>query len=223
LEAPHKHELMYRGVVRRGTQTDRGFWGETRMSSLTAWMINLTLSLCAIILAAGANSPVIHMAASGAVSLVVALMAVREHASLMAEGANKSKLGGSTARHIGLVWAWGGLGILVTYALILEERWPEWPQFFIGFIIAAAGCLIFAKMLDRDAETKTEDQGVMKLGRILVTVQLAGRLIALISLLVDQKFPPTIARPDWAASNIFFFGGLAIAAISLNALLYSRR
>ena len=167
--------------------------------------------------------PVVHMAASGAVSLVFALMAVREHSSLLAEGASKSKLGGSTARYIGLVWAWGGLGILVTYALILEQRWPEWKQYFLGFIVAGAGCLLFAKMLDRDAETGKDDPAVMKLGRTLIMVQLVGMLAGLISLLWDGKFPRAAGYPDWAASNIFFFGGCAIAAISLNALLSSRK
>ena len=189
------------------------------MSSLSAWMISLTLSICAIVLAAGANMPTVHMAASGAVSLVFALMAVREHTALTASGANKSTIGSSTARYTGLVWAWGGLGILVTYALILEQRWPEWKQFFLGFVIAGAGCLLFSKMLERDGETGKEDPAIMKLGRTLVLAQLVGMLIALISLLADGKFPRAAANPDWAACNIFFFGGLAIAAISLNALL----
>jgi hypothetical protein len=122
-----------------------------------------------------------------------------------------------------LIWAWAALGILVTYALILEQRWPEWKQYFLGFIVAAAGCLLFAKMLDRDAELGTDDPAVMKLGRLLVIVQLAGMLIALISLLIDGKFPRAAGYPDWAASNIFFFGALAIAAISLSALLNSRK
>jgi hypothetical protein len=193
------------------------------MSSLSAWMISLTLSLCAIILAAGANSPIFHMAASGTVSLVFALMAVKEHAKLTADGASKNLIGSSTARYIGLIWAWGGLGILVTYALILEQRWPEWKQFFLGFIVAGAGSLLFAKMLERDAREKKEDPAVMTLGRTLVLAQFVGILLALISMLVDGKFPRAASNSDWAACNIFFFGGLAIAAISLNALLSSRK
>ena len=88
------------------------------MTSLTAWMINLTLSLCVIILAAGANSSTLHMAASGAVSLVFALLAVREHAALTAANATKSVIGASTARYSGLLWAWGALGMLVSYLFV---------------------------------------------------------------------------------------------------------
>ncbi len=193
------------------------------MSSLTAWMISLTLSLCTIILAAGANMPGLHMAASGAVSLIFSVLAIREHNALVAAGANKFTIGGSTARHIGLVWAWGALGIFVTYFLILEQRWPEWPGFFTGFILAGAGCLLFAGMLDRDAQEGSKDQSVMKFGRTLVALQLAGVVVGVVSLLVDGKFPRDASHADWAACNIFFFGALAIIAISLNALLSTKK
>ena len=200
-----------------------GLFGETSMSSLAAWMISLTLSLCAIILAAGANLPGIHMAASGIVSLVFALLAVREHNGLAKAGANRSALGSSTARYTGLVWAWGALGILVTYAFILDQRWPEWRTYVLGFIIAGAGCLLFGTMLNRDAEAGKEDDSFMQLGRTLVMIQLAAMVLAAVSLVVEGKFPRAANFPDWAACNIFFFGSIAIAAISLNALLSSRK
>ena len=193
------------------------------MSSLAAWMIALTLSVCAIIITAAANMPIAHMAASGIVSLVFALIAVRDHASLVASGASKNLIGSSTARHTGLVWAWGAIGILVTYAFILENRWPEWWQFFIGFAAAAAASLMFASMLDRDAEAGKVDQSVMKIGRALVMVQFIGVIGALISMFVDGKFPRDISHGDWAGCNIFVFGAIAIAAISLNALLQSKQ
>ena len=193
------------------------------MSSLTAWMIALTLALCAIIITAAANLPFAHMAASGIVSLVFALIAVRDHASLTEAGASKSVIGSSTARHTGLVWAWGAIGILVTYAFILEDRWPEWWHFFIGFAVAAAASLMFASMLDRDSESGKVDQSVMKIGRALVMVQFIGVIGALISMFVDGKFPRDPSYADWAGCNIFFFGAIAIAAISLNALLRSRQ
>ena len=192
------------------------------MSSLTAWMINLTLSLCAIILAAGTNSPTLHMAASGAVSLVLAILAVREHAALNASGASKSVVGASTARYAGLIWAWGALGILVTYDFILDKKWPEWPQYFLGFMLAAAGCLFFANMLSKDSASGKDDSSVLSLGRALVILQFIGMMVAAITMLIDGKFPRGLEYPDWAARNIFFFGALSIAAISLTALLSTR-
>lgn len=188
------------------------------MSSQTAWMIALTLSICAIIIAAGVGRADLHMLASGVVSIAFALTAIREHRTLRAAGASESAIGSSTARNAGLVWAWGALGIFVTYAFILENAWPEWWHFIAGFSIAAIASIVFSNMLDRDAAAGRVDPAVMKVGRTLIIVQLVGVILALVSMLFDGKFPRDPSYSDWAGCNIFFFGGLAIVAISLNAL-----
>lgn len=192
--------------------------GGSPMSTLTAWMIALTLSICAIIITAAMNAPGLHMIASGVVSVGLALTAIREHNDLQAVHASKSEVGSSTARNTGLVWAWGALGIFVTYTFILPQRWPEWWQFFLGFAIAAVASIVFSNMLQRDTAAGRVDDNVMKVGRALVMLQLVGVIAGIISMLFDGKFPRSLDYPDWAACNIFFFGALAIAAISLNAL-----
>ena len=53
------------------------------MSSLAAWMFALTVAVCATILAAGANQPALHMAATGIVCVAIAVMAIREHHQLI--------------------------------------------------------------------------------------------------------------------------------------------
>ena len=193
------------------------------MSSLTAWMIALTLSICVIVLTAAVNSSGLHMLASGVVSVAFALTAISEHRTLSQAGATRSEIGSSTARNAGLVWAWGALGILVTYGAILQNRWHEWPQFFVGFAMAAAASLVFSNMLNRDSEAGKVDNSVMSIGKALVALQLVCVVIAIISMFIDGKFPRPVTYPDWAACNIFFFGALAIAAISANALLADKK
>jgi len=193
------------------------------MSSIAAWMVGLTLGLCAIIITAGAHQPFLNLLATGLVSVAFASFAIRENRLLTEEGSSRSAIAGSTARYIGLVWTWGALGLLVIYALVFENRWPEWWQFFISFATAAVGCIIFANMLGRDDEAGKEDESVMGLGRLLVKVQLIGMAIAIISLMLEGKFPRDTSHADWAACNIFFFGGIAIAAICANALAASKR
>ena len=192
------------------------------MSSLSAWMISLTLGLCAVILTAGANQPALNLFSTGLVSVAFACLGIRENRALIAEGAHKSEIAASTARYIGLVWIWGALAMLVIYALVFENSWKEWWQFFLSFATAAVGCIIFANMLGRDAAQGKEDDSVMGLGRLLVKIQLIGMMIGVISLVVDGKFPRDTSHMDWAACNIFFFGGLSIAAICANALAAPR-
>ena len=122
------------------------------MSSLTAWIINLTLGLCAVIITAGAHQPFLNLIATGLVSAAFASKAIRENRTLIADGGDKSAFAASTARHIGLVWAWGALALLVIYWLVFENSWPEWWQFFLSFATAAVGCIIFANMLGRDED-----------------------------------------------------------------------
>jgi hypothetical protein len=196
--------------------------GELDMSSLLAWMVALTLSILAIIFTAALNSPVAHMMASGLVSTALALTAIREHNQLRAAGASRSEIGSSTARNTGLIWAWGALGLCITYALILENHFPEWWHFGLGFALAAVASIVFSNMLDRDQVSGKVDKSVMSIGRVLVMLQLLGVTAGAIALLWDGKFPRAVSFPDWAACNIFFFGALAIGAISLNALLASK-
>jgi FtsH-binding integral membrane protein len=181
-------------------------------------MVALAVAVCATIIAAAAHQPMLHMAAAGIVSIAIAVMAIRDHQQLVASGAPTNAIGSSTARYLGLVWSWGALALLVTYLLILENEWREWWQFFLGFAFAAVASLVFSNMLDRDRAAGRVDPTLAKVGRVLIQAQLAGMVLGVISLFVDGKFPRDARYPDWAGCDIFFFGALAIAAISLDAL-----
>jgi hypothetical protein len=188
------------------------------MSSHVGLMLALVAAVCATVLAAAANQPPLHMAVAGVVTLGLAFMALRDRQRLMNSGAPANAIASSTARHLGLVWAWAALALAATYLLIIEARWPEWWQFFIGFGFAAVASFVFASMLDRDAVDGRADDLLVKFGRLLVQVQIVGMAAGIISLFVDGKFPRDVNHADWAGCNIFFFGALAIAAISLDAL-----
>jgi hypothetical protein len=188
------------------------------MPSTPAFLLALAATTGAVALAANRDLPALHMLVSGAAATVFAIYAVREHRALAAGGASESRIGGSTARNAGLVWTWGALSILVTYTLIVQNRWPEWWHFFLGFSLAAIASLSFAAMLTRDAEAGKVDPSLMKAGRALIALQLFGITGGVISMFFDGKFPRAPIHPDWAACNIFFFGALSIAAISINAL-----
>lgn len=188
------------------------------MLSLVGWIFGLAVAVCATVLAAAAKEPNLHIAACAIVALVLAVTAVWDHQRLINSGAPTSAIASSTARYLGLVWAWGALSILAIYLVILDERWAEWWQFFLGFAFAAIASIAFATLLDRDRAAGRSDPVIVKAGRILAQVQLVGMVIGIISLFVDNKFPRDIAHADWAGCNILFFGALAIAAISLDAL-----
>ncbi len=85
-------------------------------------------------------------------------------------------------------------------------------------MFAAVASIAFATLLDRDRAAGRSDPMLTKAGRILAQVQIVGMAVGVISLFVDKKFPRDVAYADWAGNNILFFGALAIAAISIDAL-----
>jgi hypothetical protein len=188
------------------------------MLSMTGWLFSLAAAICATILAAAANEPALQMAAAALVSIALAAIAMRDHQKLRDTGAPVSAIASSTARYLSLVWAWAALSILITYLFVIDRHWAEWWQFFIGFAFAAVGTMAFARLLDRDRATGRDDNTLVKAGRVLLQFQVVGMVAGIISLFVDNKFPRAATHPDWAGCNIFFFGALAIAVISLDAL-----
>jgi hypothetical protein len=191
-------------------------------------MLGIGASL-ALLVATAASRPLglhmayIHMAVAAAVSIGLALVAIRENLSLRRVGAAKSAIASSTARHMGIVWTWGALVLAATYATGVLV-WREWWQFLLAFAVAAGLCLLFSAALDKDARAGREDKTMLKLGRLLAIVQLVGMVIAVLGLLIDGKMTRFLnpRYTDWAANNVFFFGALAVAAISANALRASR-
>ena len=188
------------------------------MLSMTGWVFSLAAAICATILAAAANQPILQLAAVAVVCVVITLIAVRDHQKLRDTGAPISAIASSTARYLALVWAWAALALLITYLFIIDKHWAEWWQFFIGFAFAAVGTLGFAVLLDRDRAAGRDDATLVKAGRVLLQAQVIGMAAGIISLFVDHKFPRAATHADWAGCNIFFFGALAIAIISLDAL-----
>lgn len=188
------------------------------MLSWTGWLFALAASIFATILAAAANQPMLQMAAAAAVAIAIAVLAMRDHRKLRNDGAPPSAVASSTARYLALIWGWAALTLLITYLFIIQQHWPEWWQFFLGFAFAAVASLGFSAMLDRDRAAGNTDPTLVKFGRILLQAQLLGMVAGVVSLFVDSKFPRAETYADWAGCNIFFFGALAIAAISLDAL-----
>lgn len=188
------------------------------MLSLVGWVLGLALAVCATVVTAAVKEPNLHMTACGVVALAIVVVAIWDHQRLINSGAPTSAIASSTARYLGLVWAWGALAVLAIYVVLLDRAWPEWWQFFLGFTFAAIASIAFSTLLDRDRAAGRSDPILVKAGRILVQVQIVGMAVGIISLFVDHKFPRDVTHADWAGNNILFFGALAIAAISLDAL-----
>ena len=130
---------------------------------------------------------------------------------------------------MGLIWTWGALATVVTYSFDILQ-WREWWHFFIAMLALAGLSLFLSATLQKDADAKTEDDTMFKIARGYAMATLIGAPIVMLGLLQQGKmwrfFTEAGQRPgsqDWAASNIYFFGALALAAVAWNALIVLRQ
>jgi len=197
-------------------------------ASLVIWMIVLTFAVSAMIISAAAGLPTIHAFVAGIVAIAMALLSLKEQTAVAAEGGDERLVAATSARYMGLVWAWAALSIFACYFPYFNIiRWPEWLPFAIVCAAVAGVCLFFGMTLQSEAEKGVEDETMTNLSYYLNVGQFAGMLIAMVGLILDGKFPAKIAAnpdwQDWAANNTFFFGAVALAVISGYALFAVKR
>jgi hypothetical protein len=195
---------------------------------MVIWMLSLGASIAVLIVTAATRAYYLHMAAAGAVSILVALASFQEARSIGEERRQAGLLASSSFRHMGLVWTWGALALLVTYSFILS--WREWWQFFIGFMVLAGLCLFLSATLRKDAEAGSSDATMFKVASGLSIFFMIAMVGVMAGLLIDGKLwrfttvaGQRIGSQDWAANNVFFFGALAIGAVSWNAYTALRK
>ncbi len=195
--------------------------------SQVIWMLGIGFSIAAMIVAAATKAYYIHMAIAAAVSIFVALASFQEHRE-PATRADIALQASSCFRHIGLIWSWAALSLLATYTFILS--WREWFAFFLGFFVLAGLCLFISATLRKDAEAGASDIGMAKIAYGLSLFFMFAMVIVMGGLVIDGKMwrftkeaGQRVGWQDWAANNVFFFGAMAVAAISWNAFRTLRK
>jgi hypothetical protein len=177
------------------------------------------LVACAALRAQSLEMAYVHAAVSALTAILIAVFAIRQCRAMLDAQASSSEVAASNARYMGLVWSWGALALIGTYASGVLV-WKEWWHFAIAFVCAAGLSLWFSATLKKDADTGREDAALLRLARYIAIIQLVGMIAAVVGLIIDGKMR-RFALPrytDWAANNVFFFGAIAVALISGYAL-----
>lgn len=200
------------------------------MPLVIIWMLGIGVSIAVLVLAAAFKSFYVHLMVAATVAIAVALAAFAETQGDKETG--RSSLGielSSILRHMGMVWTWGALCTIITYGIGILE-WREWWHFFLASVAMAGLSLFLSATLRSDNDAKTEDATMLKIARGYVIATLVAMPITMIGLLQQGKlgrfFIEAGHRPgsqDWAATNVYFFGALALTALAWNALIVLRQ
>lgn len=186
--------------------------------------LSLVASVALMIIFAARRQDGVHMAyahicMSALVAVGFAANYFKASNELRARSAPSGALAANTTRFVGYVWAWGAVCLLSVYATGILV-WREWLHFSLACVVLAGVSLVFAGMLQRDADAGREDPAMLKLAHRLAIVLLVGMLAAIVGFLIDGKMLRFLnpRYTDWAANNVFFFGAVSLAAITGYAL-----
>ncbi len=200
------------------------------MSSMIIWVLGIGVSVALLVLSAAKGLFWVHVMVAASVAILVALSAFVESRSIGSDGkGDVGRQASSNLRHMGLVWTWAALATVVTYSFDILQ-WREWWHFFIAALAFAGLTLFLSATLQKDADTKTDDDTMFKIAHGYAIATLVGAPLVMLGLLQQGKmwryFTEAGQRSgsqDWAASNVYFFGALAIAAIACNAVIGLRK
>ncbi len=172
----------------------------------------------------GVHMAYAHMGLAALVAVGFAASFFKANTALRANGASQSAIAATTSRFVGYVWGWGAACLLTVYATGILV-WREWLHFSVAALVLSAASLIFATMLQRDADAGKEDAALLKLGNLLAKIMLVGMVVAIVGFIVDGKMVRFLNPrfTDWAANNVFFFGAVSLAAITGYALKYKQQ
>jgi len=199
------------------------------MTAVVIWMLGIGGSVAGLVVAAATKQFYVHMALAAIVSILIALASFAETRAVEASPERRESGIGVSLRHMGLVWTWGALGLIATYATDVLS-WREWWQFFIAFFLLGGLSLFLSATLRKDAASGVSDPMLIKVARGFAIFILVAMIITMVGLLVDGKMWrfTTVAglrrgSQDWGANNFFFFGAMALAAISANIVKLTGR
>ncbi len=168
---------------------------------------------------AGVQMALAHMGIAALMAIGFAVKFVLADKALRAANARESAIAANTARFTGFVAAWATACLITVYGTGLLV-WREWGTFTIACALLAGLCILFSSMLQRDADAGHDDPGLLKLANGLAIVLLVGMAITIVGFAIDGKMMRFLNPrfTDWAANNVFFFGAVALTAISGHAI-----
>lgn len=171
----------------------------------------LVLSVTAMVLGAGRDDFVLTALAAAAYAALIITMALLVNVPAWRRSAEASAdavgLVRRNVRLAALIYSWGGAAMFAVYSLSGLE-WRHGWQYGLGMALIAAGLILYVRRLG--------ERPVMP-PLLLTALHGAAALCGLVFLIGTGKL--ATIKDDWVANDVFLFGGIAILALCVIAVI----
>lgn len=198
------------------TETTRA----TSLRPLLPWLLMASaLSVTMMILGAGRGDRVLPALSAGLFTALVAGTGLGLNAPLWSAKAGLSAIDVRSAVRCNawlaaLVYAWGASALLGVYSLA-DIWWQHAFQYATGAIVFALGLSFIGWRLGHDTTASVPSVG-------LTFAHGGAALGGLVYLVSAGKLQTT--KPDWAANEVFLWGGVAVVALcAMSAITQTRK
>ena len=180
------------------------------------WMFALAVGVSVLTIATAAEMHGAQMAIAAIVSGFIALKAMREQSETLAASGPGAAFARVTMMHMGLIWIWSTLAIVITYTILIP--WQYTLNLVPILLLGAGLCHFVAMLLAR--VTADGDQRVLVLAQWISRGQLAVTSVAVGALVAAGHAAPDAfgGQAKWAAVNLLATAGMALALIAANAI-----
>lgn len=189
------------------------------------WLIlALCLSVAVIVLGAGRGAQLLVGLSAGLFALVILVVGLRSNQPLWSVQAARAtdqaaiEAARFNAWLMAVAFVWGAIAMFAVYSLS-GLRWQHGWQYGAGMALFSAFAYIFGLMLERSGPARHRQ--LLKSGLQLTMLQGIAAIAGLVFLIGSGKLETF--RPDWAANQIFLWGGLAIVGLSAIAVTTQRK
>ena len=186
------------------------------MLASVIWMFALAVGVSVLSIATAAELQGVQLAMAAVVSGFISIKAMREQNETLAERGAGAEFARVTLLHMGLIWIWSTLAILITYTILIS--WPYTSSVVSILLVGAGVCHFVAVLLGRAIAER--DLRVVVLADWISRGQLAVTSIAVGALVATGHAAPGSfgGQAKWAAVNVLATSGVALALIAANAV-----
>jgi hypothetical protein len=182
------------------------------MSQMVFWMLGIAFSAGAMVFTVALGAHLAQFALAAIIATFIAISAVRDYQAT--EGQHPSRRAAVLIRHMGMLWSWAAMSIILIYGTLLQ--WNAWHGVFLVLVMGSGICLFIGNVLERDAAEDAHDSRMVALVGLIAKVQLVATCVAIGGLIAFGKLSVDAFGGDakWAAVNILLCMGIALAGLS---------